>query len=180
MLLAHHPALHDAFDWWSSVWIPASVGIASLLIAAAALISSRRAVKIANDSEKARRVDMVRSIAREDARLVARWVELKDMRGRVDRVESARFEAAIAMASSIVPGAAGLWELTEFETENRDSYLRGGQIPKRIAIRDRSQRTRQRIRSWAADPEGSVQQIDADLALKRADENSYLNPPAAT
>lgn len=124
---------HDIFEWWSQIWIPLFVGLVTVGIAIAAVVTSHRATVIARDSEQARLSEIRRSndsearhrllqMARDEARLLRRWLQLKwgyNFYGvglgpvAAEKNPSiALTNAETALAQSLVPGAEDLLALT--------------------------------------------------------------------
>lgn len=132
--------MHDAFEWWAEIWIPLSVGAATVFLSIVALVASARATRLAHEVERQReaaaeeraadeRRQRVQGMALAEARALTRWVMVatEDSGWHVDSVErtgEARHgptlaqEARVALRQSLVPGASELLEVTEFEIEN--------------------------------------------------------------
>lgn len=173
--------VHDVFEWWSLIWLPLGVGLASVLVAIAAFVASARATHIAEETERSRAEDQMRALAREDARALGRWVavvlspgvsfhwstrlaggpELPDaLNGWV-----ARADAESMLMGSTVPGAQALFAITRIDIENRSSFLpdeheRDAQAEMQ-ARRDLRMKTR--IREWASDPQGRANELVKEI-----------------
>lgn len=94
---------HDAYDWWSDIWLPALVGFGSVGAAAAAVIVAWRSARVAETSaEAAQRATAAAERSnelthqaltheREQAKLAAERVEAEARARFADRV-NARFD----------------------------------------------------------------------------------------
>lgn len=47
------PGPHDAYDWWSDIWLPALVGVGSIAVAAVAIVIAHRSNRLAHAATKA-------------------------------------------------------------------------------------------------------------------------------
>lgn len=167
------------------IWLPLFVGGASVAVALVALFVSHRATAIARESERLRVADdMSRrhedarrellQMARDEARLLQKWVRLTanymphfgPSALPDDKNPSlARVAAQTALEQSFVPGAGLIFRLTAEEMDRRFELaeLEADGGARDVAYRQNVDRTLERIRGWALDPEGSVAGIEADL-----------------
>ena len=139
--------MHDIFDWWANIWVPALLGIATIAVAVVAVVISRNASRLARQLETTRIEDDRRretgaaksrliELAVRDAQVLLRWTVEATQRRRgfhttpvggppqpKTPLEVARTDAAVQLAISLVPGANPLLQITEFDLANRYEYL---------------------------------------------------------
>ncbi|GIT80203.1 hypothetical protein LLS1_18720 [Leifsonia sp. LS1] len=170
--------VHDNFEWWASIWIPALVGTATVLLAAAAVVTSVLAIRIARRSDQARLAEEQRASAREAAAALSRFVSLAlsvqhTMTRRLNESPSAaeveranaKADAEAATLTSPVPGARALFTLTISDLNNRWSDLPDSLVEDEESetmserdnlrarlVNERTQRIRMRIGDWASNP----------------------------
>jgi len=129
-----------------------------------------------------------------EARALHRWLaELDQRRGgyfRLGRSVSepppprephvqAKVDAEVMLQQSIVPGALELYELTAYDVKHRWSLIPDRDDETLAGIRDdmlrtRRDRTRNRIREWALDPESRLESLEQELALTDDNPTEYL------
>jgi hypothetical protein len=140
--------MHDVFEWWAEVWIPAALGLVTVLVGVVAVVVSRNASRLAHrietmrfEDESRREVEAARlrlaELAGRDARVLLRWVLESIGRrpwfGAVRRageptpprspLEVAAMDASVELELSFVPGASELLRLTKFDVENLRSFV---------------------------------------------------------
>lgn len=131
-MLTFAASVHDDYEWLSGVWIPLGVGIATVVLALAAVATSVVAIVIAVRSERARASEQLKSMARQESTVLTRWVSLslaqrvprpRGLREDISQEElalrNARADAEAALHASLVPGATTLLELTRFDLTHR-------------------------------------------------------------
>jgi len=192
---------HDTFEWFAEIFIPGAVGLATVAVTWAAVYATVSANRLAKDVENQRlaaenerskeaSIQRLQEMALSDARVLQRWVER--LRGQVLHVdgrppvsrtplEQAEIDARVAFDQSLVPGAAELYELTRFDLDRRRKWLSisdGDSVMAKARrsrnIEQRMNRTKDRIRSWALDPEAQAARIQSELHLANDDEVAYL------
>jgi hypothetical protein len=198
--------LRDGFAWWSEIVIPSLVGLATVGVSVVAVVVSVNASRLARavedqrrraEEERARDAGRARlqEMAIAEARALHRWVVevTKPQAARIlsravfepnmpeTSFQKAEVDAIVALEQSLVPGAPQLLELTQFDIENLDRYIRfhGGMgsvlHPEYQRVRRaRLDRTFRRIREWAVDPEAMAPVIASELASAQDDAVNYL------
>jgi hypothetical protein len=200
--------MHSWFEWWAQIIIPSAVGLLTLFVSGVALWVSHRASVLANAVEKEREAASamrqaeaaearIREMAVTEARTLYRWFReaTRPVSGwPVSRLLSepplpgtplgiAEAEVEAAFQHSLVPGAATLLAITNFDLDNRSARLPdiGDLVADGPAfmVRDRllaarDTRTLDRIRRWAFAPEVESQSLCAELKAAEADQPSYL------
>jgi len=104
-------------------------------------------------------------------------------------LETTRIEAETALKHSLVPGAADLWEITVFDLKNRDARLPDDrnapeeESPEMLSDRfvyARDQRTFERIRRWALDPQKESLALVHELDFARKNQPAYVRAGVET
>ncbi|MDQ0894444.1 hypothetical protein [Agromyces ramosus] len=192
------------FDWVVELWIPLALGIATVVVAVAAVRASSRAGQLAEKvemvriEEESRRVDenrrqRVLDMAQTEARLLWTWFDLElSSFWRFQRPTPeperdpaiAKRAAQAALAHSFVPGARAMFEITEFDIRNRHADLPADEVdefgtehasPEAEAItQTRDERTLGRIHDWALDPFEAAGRVEAELEMTRMQPAFYL------
>jgi hypothetical protein len=128
---------HDAFTWWSQIWIPAAVGLTTVFISVAALVASSRATDLARSVERQREAaaterakdagrQRLQDMAVSEARALTRWVMVAThdfhwVHKKVSEVgpsshgPTLRDDARAMLEASLVPGAGILLDIIEAE-----------------------------------------------------------------
>jgi hypothetical protein len=197
--------IRDTFDWWAGIIIPSIIGAGSVIVSVVAVGVSMNASRLAREVEKQREAaskeraadaarDRVRDMSVREAKLLRRWVvESRKPRFGLRGVpvgapppppsalEVAETEARVELEHSVVPGAALILRLTEFDIENRRRYVEadtdGGAW--RLAVFDRiierrDDRTDSRIRAWAVNAEGQRALLQSEMHSTEDDPMGYL------
>ncbi|WP_133411794.1 hypothetical protein [Agromyces badenianii] len=132
------------YDWFADIWIPLALGVATVVVAVAAVKASHRAGELAGkieqmrmDEDKRRHAEdrraRVLDMAAEQGGLLWKWVDLsRNVRfGMIGSgpltperdPEVARLNAESALRQSLVPGAHDILELTMIDVRRRGEYL---------------------------------------------------------
>jgi len=203
MTPAAAPAIvHDAFQWWAEIFIPAGGAIATVAVSVVALAASSRAQKLAHQIEEARNSDLdqrhaderaehLRSLALEEARALQRWITEHENRSpwrtshRISEPPpprapdaQARIDATVMLEQSIVPGATEVLALTTYDLDNPFAYGPADDSDDgafRRMQRARSARTKSRIRDWAMDPQSAVSMLNRDETDAVWDTEKYFS-----
>lgn len=195
--------MHDEFEWWAYIWIPALVGVATIVVAVVASVVSWNAARLAHRIESLRVADDERraseaaserlaTMASQEARILRRWLLEEARPGgfgfsrRINEpppprtpLDVARVEAEVALEVSLVPGASDLFRLTVFDlSSSRPKWAdRKGGSSRQVSLPEQSEilpRTHRRIRSWGLDPEEAAKSISAEWQLALENEAQYL------
>lgn len=85
------------------------------------------------------------------------------------QLKQAEIDARVALEQSIVPGAETLYNITVYDLKNRSMYVMihdeesvVSKARKRRIASMRRERTKDRIRAWALDPEAQVASLEAE------------------
>lgn len=164
-------------------------------VLANAVEQEREAATATREAEAARA--RLRDLAVEEARSLYRWfaeATRQQIRWPVSRpmgspepprspLEVAKIEAEIALQHSLVPGAVDLLAITVFDLENRDARLpeksntnenENAWALEQQFLHARDQRTLDRIRRWAFDPEVVSRTLPTELENARSNQPAYL------
>ncbi|WP_240191245.1 hypothetical protein [Microbacterium hominis] len=137
--LTDAPIERDAFTWWSEIYLPAALGLATVFVSIAAIVASGRATRLAHQVEQERELAEAQRLAEErrrrvtdmsitEARALTAWVFLDteswsarhrkyDEVGPDRHVGTAKHRARVMLEQSLVPGAQDLLEITELELD---------------------------------------------------------------
>lgn len=139
--------MHDTFEWWANIWVPALLGAATIMVAIVAAVVSHNASRLARQVESMRLEDQERrdaeaarlrliDMASNDARMLLRWtveairptywgVVTRPLNSPPPRspLEEARIAASVQLGISLVPGSSELLRITELDLANRYEYL---------------------------------------------------------
>lgn len=193
---------YDAFQWWADIWIPSLVGLSTVGVAVVALVVSHNASvlarkveeqrrKAADDRDRSERKRWLQELALQDARVLNRWVVETYEPGRyvfgqppsASRTpeEQAGVDARVALEQSIVPGADELLRITAYDLKNASEYIIidhdesvMAKARKRRVGYKRRERTRERIRAWAIDPDLQAPRLLSEWEQIERDRLGYL------
>ena len=184
--------MRDIADWFADLIIPAFVGLTSLVIALAALRTSRDAMKLASDAESSRQREsdrqQVRDEAQSQARLLTQWVDahsrtgtrfsfhrLSDPEPPETPLQKLRRESVATLSVSHVPGARQILAITEHDLEHahrtppEDAYSQYHDMWRA--------RTLDRIRAWGLSPLESAPELETTIMFAQANPEQYARVP---
>lgn len=190
----------EVFDWWAEIWIPSALGVATVVVAVAALIASARATRMSQNVERYRIADEQRrrsdadrdrliAMSQKEARLLLRWVHEAYVAGPwpvmyplgappppPTPLKITEVEATTALEISLVPGAAMVLELTQFDLSHRHEGTEEGSegLVSDAIPRARRERTTRRIAAWGRDPEAALDHLQLSYAVMTNDSRSYF------
>ncbi|WOF23634.1 hypothetical protein N8K70_02840 [Microbacterium betulae] len=154
----------------------------------------RQRVAAQDERERTERRLRLQEMALVEARALQRWLsEVRHQRIGFGRsaaltsplprsdAEEARLDAEVLLTQSLVPGAQLLFDLTSYDIRSRDLVVPDGRDTdegeRAVAygrLDENDERTAARIRDWALDPEGSLDQMKRDWNMVSDDGSEYI------